>query len=72
MSRELSLEQRDRLVALLLDELRRAWVAARAAGGDPAALDRIMAERRRRLRSLVGDDGQYGVDDARNGPGLGE
>lgn len=72
MSPELPPERQEELLGLFLDELRRAWAAARAAGADPAALRGIVAERRRRLRSGADDDGEDGVDDPPDLGRLGE
>jgi hypothetical protein len=57
---ELSAEQRRRLFTLLQQELRASYLAALAAGADPAQLDADIDERR---RSLAADGSNTAADD---------
>jgi hypothetical protein len=61
---ELSASQRRALLALLTDELRRAYDAALAAGATPGEIAARLDERRRRLRSDAAEDVQHRPRDA--------
>jgi hypothetical protein len=73
MLMDLTPEQRDRIQRLLEEELRDAWRTALDGGAAPAAVDELVADRRRALEALLAaDDAEHPVDDAGEGGGIGE